>query len=287
MSSLLRVNQTLGSTVTYSLSQTVPITTACRNRCLYCGYWTSDLSAITLEQAEALLAEGKRRGCREALILSGERPWELPGFPLDERQFVDLVHGVCLLALRVGMLPHSNVGTLSFEALARLRSVNASMGLMLETVNDSLPAHHPEGRAGKRSGDRLRHIADAGRLRIPFTTGILVGIGESRDDRLQALEAIAAVHRQYGHIQEVIVQNFRPKGGTPMATWRESPLEELVDAVEQAHRVMPGVAIQVPPNLNRGRCLPLLSAGATDLGRMVIIRGRSPSESHTAVALPP
>jgi FO synthase subunit 2 len=193
--------------------------------------------------------------------MSGERPWRVPGFPLGEDAFVQYVYDLCLLALREGLLPHANIGVLHQRHLAHLREVSASLGLMLETANPWLPAH----RQGKVIEERIAHIEAAGRLRIPFTTGILVGIGETAEDRREALALIRALQRRYGHIQEVIIQNFRAQPSTPLAAWPEPTLQEMVETVRLARSLMPDLPIQVPPNLNPDLA-PLLEAGANDLG---------------------
>jgi len=247
--------------VTFSRSITLVPTWACANRCAYCSFQRPGDGLIPLEDAQAVLERGSAMGCREVLIMSGERPWEVPGFPLMEDDYLRYVYSLCLVSLRQGLLPHTNIGVLSAKHLARLREVNVSMGLMLETSATDLPAHL----AGKEIQERIAHIEDCGRLKIPFTTGILIGIGESRDDRTEALRIIGNIHRRYGHIQEVIIQNFQANDGTPMSTWPEPPPEEMAWTVRQARRLLPGVPIQVPPNLNQDLA-PLLKGGARDLG---------------------
>lgn len=235
--------------LTFSRSYTVDVTYRCAKRCGYCVYRRDHGGLVSLEHIEAQLDDALRHGAREVLIMSGEQPWLLFDLGLrDEADFVRRVVEICRLALRRGLLPHTNVGLLSAASLAALKPVTVSMGLMLETANDALRAHAYGG--GKRVADRLRHLEDAGRLRIPFTTGILVGIGESRDDRRRALELIAEVHRRHRHIQEVIVQNFVPKPQTPMAGLPGPDLATMVDTVRLARALLPEeVVVQVPPNL--------------------------------------
>ncbi|HUY97952.1 MAG TPA: 5-amino-6-(D-ribitylamino)uracil--L-tyrosine 4-hydroxyphenyl transferase CofH [Verrucomicrobiae bacterium] len=252
--------------LTYSRSYTVDVTTRCAKRCGYCEYRTDQGQLMPWAEVDRLLDEAARLQCREVLIMSGEEPWRLPDLGLaDEGAYVDRVIEVCRRAMRRGLLPHTNVGLLSRASLAALKPWNASMGLMLESTRDDLAAHARGG--GKRFAERLRHLEDAGELRIPFTTGLLVGIGETADDRAATLEAIAASHARHHHVQEVIVQNFVPKPATPMADWPAPDPATMRDAVAMARAVLPAdVAVQVPPNLNRTTWPELVVAGARDLG---------------------
>ncbi len=252
--------------LTYSASYTVDVTYRCAKRCGYCEYRSDTGGLVPSETVDAQLDEAAGSGAREVLVMSGEQPWLLPDLGLSgEAAFVERVAEVCRRALRRGLLPHTNVGLLTAESLATLKPLNVSMGLMLESGTDNLRAH-ARGR-GKRVADRLRHIEEAGRLRIPFTTGILVGIGETPDDRERALRLIADVAARYGHIQEVIVQNFVPKPGTPMAAQPAADTATMVDTVRMAREILPAsVAVQVPPNLLDGGFEPLVAAGAHDLG---------------------
>ncbi|MBI4496107.1 MAG: 5-amino-6-(D-ribitylamino)uracil--L-tyrosine 4-hydroxyphenyl transferase CofH, partial [Deltaproteobacteria bacterium] len=249
------------ATVTFSRSITLVLTRSCANRCAYCSFHRAKDGLLPVASAVSTVHRALAQGCREVLVMAGERPWETAGFSLDEGPYIDYVYQLCLLALKQGLLPHTNIGVLSPQHLARLREVNASLGLMLETSASDLPAH----REGKDIGQRIAHLEAAGRLRIPFTTGILAGIGESRDDRREALGIIRDLHRRYGHIQEVIIQNFQPLPGTPMLAWSEPSQEEMAWTVRLARRILPDVPIQVPPNLNPDLA-PLLKAGARDLG---------------------
>lgn len=257
--------------VTFSRSFTVVPTYTCRNCCRYCGFRTPAPHLTPPGKVQEMLLRAKAQGCREILIMTGERPWEVPGFPLAEDGFIEHIHQICLAALRLGLLPHTNIGVIASRHLRRLKEVNASMGLMLESVNDNLPAH--QGPLRKRAPDRLAFIAAAGEMRIPFTTGILVGIGESPPDRYESLETIRDLHRRYGHIQEIIIQNFKPQPGTPMAGWPEPSPQEMIQAVRWARELMPEMPIQIPPNLN-ANYIDLLRAGANDLG------GISPDIDH-------
>jgi FO synthase len=252
--------------LTYSASYTVDVTYRCAKRCGYCEYRSDSGGLVPWRTIDAHLDEAARLGGREVLVMSGEQVWLLPDLALpDEAAFVDRVVEICRRAMRRGLLPHVNVGLLSYESLARLKPWSPSMGLMLETGTDELRAHASGG--GKRVADRLRHIEDAGRLGIPFTTGILVGIGEARADRERALQLIADVQSRHGHVQEVIVQNFVPKPATPMQDLPGASLDDMLDAVRMARAILPpSITVQVPPNLLRDDWLPLVEAGARDLG---------------------
>ncbi|MHB8509126.1 MAG: 7,8-didemethyl-8-hydroxy-5-deazariboflavin synthase subunit CofH [Candidatus Dormibacteria bacterium] len=286
--------------VTYSRSITVDLTYRCLARCGYCEYRSDEGGLIDPEAVDQLLDEAVTAGCREVLVMSGERPWDLDevarellaryparavaGHEDPEAAFIDLAIEVCRKAMQRGLLPHSNLGVLGRPGLARLKPFNASMGLMLETLRDDLRAH--SGLYRKLAAARLRHIDDAGALRIPFTTGILVGLGEDADDRRAALTAIAELHRRHGHIQEVIIQDFQPKAGTPMAAHPPPAAGTMLATVAMAREVLPGdVVVQVPPNLLRGLAtgtadwVDALDAGARDLGG-ISLNGDSVSPGH-------
>jgi FO synthase len=177
---------------------------------------------------------------------------------------------MCKLVLEeTGLLPHANPGVMSRDELAALREVTASQGIMLETVSDRLSERGGPhfGSPDKRPAARLETIRLAGELRVPFTTGILIGIGETRAERIEALEAIAALHREHGHVQEVIVQNFRAKPGTKMAAHPEPALDDLLWTAAVARLVLPpDVHVQVPPNLSCDDFPRLLDAGIDDWG---------------------
>src|SRR5919204_6345306 len=199
--------------VTFSRNLTLSLSRTCRCYCKYCAFATHRAHLHAPDEVEALLDGAARRQVKELLVLTGERPEVHPEVAERLRSwghedFTSYVVWACERALERGLLPHTNLGVLSREELARLREVTASQGLMLESVNPDLVAH--QGSPSKHPERRLETIRWAGELRIPFTTGILVGIGESPDERVAALETIAAVHGEYGHIQEVILQNFVP-----------------------------------------------------------------------------
>ncbi len=255
--------------ITFSRNVFLPLTTVCRNRCAYCGFRRPVGPGCLMRPDEvgAVLDEGARTGCTEALFTFGERPGEVPGFAAElgavgEESILDYCRRLCLDAIERGLLPHTNAGVLDEVELESLAEVNASMGLMLETTA-RVPSH--EGSPGKDPEARLATIEAAGRLRIPFTTGLLLGIGETAADRVESLEAIRALHRRYGHIQEVILQNFAPQEGTGMAGAATIAPAEYCETVRLAREVLPAeVAVQVPPNL--ADAAVLVRCGADDLG---------------------
>lgn len=219
------------------------------------------------EEVIPILENGVKAGCTEALFTFGEYPEEVPEYrewlkELGHSSTLEYLLFLCETAIDIGILPHTNAGIMTGRELAALKPLNASMGLMLESTA-ILNAH--KGCPGKVPERRFDTIREAGKLKIPYTTGLLVGIGESRVDRIESLEAIAGLHREYGHIQEVIIQNFAPKPGTPMENFPEPTIEEMVDTVSLARQVLPSdVAVQVAPNLIDSRTL--ITRGVTDLG---------------------
>jgi len=219
------------------------------------------------EEVEAVLAQGQAAGCTEALFTFGEHPEEEEGFRayLEKTGYdtiLDYCEAMCRLALRYGILPHTNAGILTYDEMKRLRPTNASMGLMLETTA-RIPAH--QGSKGKEPEVRLAMMEDAGRLKIPFTTGLLLGIGETAAGREDSLIAIRDIHKKYGHIQEIILQNFCPKNNTPMAAFRVPDTQEICNTILMARRILPEeISIQVAPNLiDASR---LIGCGVSDLG---------------------
>jgi FO synthase len=263
-----------GGRVTYSPKVFIPLTRLCRDRCAYCTFATAParVSAAYLSPAEVLeiARTGAAAGCHEALFTLGERPEER--YPAARERLaaeghastVDYLESVAALVRdETGLLPHANAGALYPDELARLRSVSASQGMMIETLAD-LDCHR--GSPDKTPDRRLATLEAAGELGIPFTTGILVGIGESREDRLAALQAIAASHARHGHVQEVIVQNFLPKPGTAMHAHPACPPEEYLWSVAAARLVLPPeIHLQAPPNLSDDFGA-LLDAGIDDWG---------------------
>ena len=268
-----------GRTVTFSPKAFLPLTNLCRNRCDYCsfrrspgddGEWT-----MSPDEVEACLERARAHGCGEALFCLGDTPET--AFPSYRRRLAEFGHSSTVeylhfageRALEHGLLPHTNAGLLGREQMARLRRVNVSLGLMLENISPRLcEPGMPHHRApDKRPARRLAMIAEAGQLRIPFTTGILVGIGETRRERVESLLAIRRLHRTYRHIQEVIVQNFRAAAGAPMESAREPDEVTILDAVALARLILdPEVSLQAPPNLNPWSIENLLAAGINDFG---------------------
>ena len=270
-----------GDRVTYSRKVFIPLTMLCRDHCHYCTFAKPpaklDAPFLSPEEVLAVARGGRARACKEALFTLGDRPeerYEVAGRWLAARGYGSTLEYVRASAISViegtGLLPHLNPGVMSYEELARLRHVSASMGLMLETSSDRLSrrggAHF--GSPDKHPAVRLRTIEDAGRLAIPFTTGILVGIGEDERERAESVFAIRDLHRRYGHIQEVIVQNFRAKPRTAMANAPEPEADAFLAAVATARIVLgPHVSVQAPPNLSDGtQQLRLLDAGISDWG---------------------
>jgi 7,8-didemethyl-8-hydroxy-5-deazariboflavin synthase CofH subunit/7,8-didemethyl-8-hydroxy-5-deazariboflavin synthase CofG subunit len=264
-----------GTRVTFSPKVFIPLTMLCRDKCGYCTFAQPparlESPYLTPEQVLTIARRGAAAGCHEALFTLGERP-ELR-YPaardwLDEHGYastVDYLVAMCRLVRdETGLLPHANAGALYDDELAALRPVSASQGMMLETLRDDLDCHR--GSPDKEPARRLATLDAAGRLGIPFTTGILVGIGETRDDRVAALEAIADAHARHGHVQEVIVQNFLPKQGTAMHNAPACPPDEFLDAIALARVILPtDIHLQAPPNLSDDFGV-LLDAGIDDWG---------------------
>jgi FO synthase len=264
-----------GTRVTYSPKVFIPLTMLCRDRCGYCTFAKApariESPYLTPEQVLEIARRGAEAGCHEALFTLGERPEDR--YPVARAWLEDNGYGstigyleaMCRLVLdETGLLPHANAGALFPDELAKLRQVTASQGMMLESLRTDLDAHR--GSPDKVPERRLATLEAAGQLRIPFTTGILVGIGEDRTDRAEALEAIASSHRVHGHVQEVIVQNFLPKHGTSMHRAPACPQDDFLDAVALARVILPAeVHVQAPPNLSDDFA-SLLDAGIDDWG---------------------
>ncbi|HSE03253.1 MAG TPA: 7,8-didemethyl-8-hydroxy-5-deazariboflavin synthase CofG, partial [Methylomirabilota bacterium] len=269
-----------GRRITFSAKVFIPLTTLCRDYCGYCTFRKDpgEPGAFTMspDQVLALARAGARLGAKEALFSLGDKPEAL--FP-EHRAFLRSVgHRTTLGYLReisgrvldeTGLLPHANPGLMTERDLAALREVNVSMGIMLESTAERLLA---PGAAHDRAPDkvphrRLRTIARAGALGIPFTTGILIGIGETHAERVQSLLAIRELHERYGHIQEVIVQNFRAKAAIPMRGWPEPSALDLLRTVAVARLLLgPAMNIQAPPNLSAEGYDRLPAAGLNDWG---------------------
>jgi FO synthase len=268
-----------GPWVTYSPKVFLPLTNLCRDVCSYCTFAQDEDSprahTMSPEEVLSVSSEGARLGCKEALFCLGDRPevrW--PRYRDVLRRYGhESTHSylvaMCRLVLdETGLLPHPNAGVLSQRELEELREVSPSQGIMLESVAERLcsPGGPHEHAPDKRPSTRLAMIRKAGALRIPFTTGILIGIGETAVERIEALLAIRALHDEFGHIQEVIVQNFRAKPDTPMGGAGEPGLIDLMSACATARLVLgPTMNIQAPPNLSADYG-PLLVSGINDWG---------------------
>jgi len=264
-----------GHRITYSPKVFIPLTRLCRDRCGYCTFAQPparlEAPFLTPEEVLEIARHGAAHGCHEALFTLGEAPEDR--YPVAREWLhrhghastVDYLAAMAALVLEeTGLLPHANAGALDEDQLAGLRRVSPSQGMMLETLRHDLDCHR--GAPDKTPERRLATLEAAGRLAIPFTTGILVGIGEGREDRAVALEAIAEAHRRHGHVQEVIVQNFLPKAGTAMHAEPPCPTDDFLEAIALARLLLPDeVHVQAPPNLSDdfGR---LLDAGIDDWG---------------------
>ena len=273
-------NRVKGRTISYSRKVFIPLTTFCRDRCGYCTFRRDPGEPggryMTPDEVLAVAERARRAGCKEALFSLGDQPERV--FPeardfLRERGFertLEYLASVSQLTLETsGLLPHANPGVMSAADLSALKTSNASMGLMLENVSPRLmrrgEAH--EDAPDKVPSLRLRTIEDAGRQRIAFTTGTLIGIGETREERVDSLLAIRDLHARYGHVQEVIVQNFRAKPATPMALHAEPGMDEMLRTVAIARLILGGeMNLQAPPNLSAPDYARLLDAGINDWG---------------------
>ena len=293
--------------VTFSRNLTLSLSRTCRCFCKYCSFATHQAHLYTPGEVIEILDGAAKRNVKELLVLTGEKPEVNAGVAArlaehGHEDFTAYVVWTCERALERGLLPHTNLGVLSHADLARLREVTASQGLMLESVSERLMETVHAGSPTKHPARRLETIRAAGELKIPFTSGILVGIGESEDERVASLEAIAQVHAEHGHIQEVILQNFVPhqryygeepaeiadaaaraywqtgvassgESGTaferpslPLPDWAcPVSIEDMKRLIAECKRLMPDVGIQIPPNL-ADWWGELVAAGATDLG---------------------
>ena len=265
--------------ITYSRKVFLPLTNLCRDYCGYCTFRRDpgDPGAHTMAPDEVMevVRAGERMGCTEALFSLGDKPELLfPQMRDTLRRFgykstLHYLEAMCEKVLRESsLLPHPNPGLMSAEWLERLSRVAPSMGLMLETTSARLLAKDAahDNAPDKEPAKRLRVIEDAGRRKIPFTTGILIGIGETQEERVDTLVAIRDLHERYGHIQEVIIQNFCAKSGTPMAYWPEPDHGEMLRTLAVARLLMPKMNIQAPPNLSDPHYADLLEGGINDWG---------------------
>ena len=277
--SILR-NRGKGRVVTFSPKVFIPLTRLCRDFCGYCTFRQSPSETETLymstKEALAVARAGQRLGCTEALFTLGEHPEQRYS---EAQQWLDgagfrttleyLTHASGVVLEGTSMLPHANPGVMSRREMAALRPVNASMGVMLEAVSERLcfPGGPHHLAPSKRPSVRLKTLELAGELKVPFTTGILIGIGETRRERIDSLLAIRASHQRHGHVQEVIIQNFRAKSETAMERHRDAATEDLLWTVAVARLILgPNVNLQVPPNLNQDDYPLFLTAGINDWG---------------------
>ncbi len=268
-----------GRTVTYSRKVFLPITNLCRDRCSYCTFRKDprdpDAWTMSPEDLHSWLGRAREQGCKEALMCLGDKP-EL-AYSSYRKTLADFGHSsttayiyrACEMALEYGILPHTNAGVMNSDEMKLLKDVNVSLGLMLENIS---PRLRHKGMAHFSAPDkdpavRVRMIREAGALEIPFTTGILIGIGETLEERVDSLLAIRELHRDYGHIQEVIVQNFRAKPNTRMSTAPEPESLDMAKTVAVARLVLGGAMnLQAPPNLSPEDHKLLLRAGVNDWG---------------------
>ncbi len=268
-----------GRDVTYSRKVFLPITNLCRDRCTYCTFRKDpgDPGAWTMTPGE--IADWSRRGaelgCKEALMCLGDKPevafkeYRKTLASLGVCSTIEYVGRACEIALAEGLLPHTNAGLMTPDEMRALRPLNASMGLMLENISPRLRARGGPHQAApdKDPALRIKMIDEAGALRIPFTTGILLGIGETPAERAQSLTAIRDTHERHGHIQEVIIQNFRAKPGIAMADAPEPDAFDMARAIAVARLVLgPAMSVQAPPNLSPHQIELFLSAGINDWG---------------------
>jgi 7,8-didemethyl-8-hydroxy-5-deazariboflavin synthase CofH subunit/7,8-didemethyl-8-hydroxy-5-deazariboflavin synthase CofG subunit len=264
-----------GNRITFSPKVFIPLTMLCRDRCGYCTFAKAPARVaspyLSLDQVLDIARAGRAAGCHEALFTLGEGPEDR--YPaarewLDDHGYtstVDYLVAACAAVVaETGLLPHANAGALDREDLLRLRAVTASQGMMIESVRPDLAAHRSA--PDKTPARRLATLEAAGEAGIPFTTGLLVGIGETRVDRVATLEAIVDSHRRHGHVQEVIVQNFLPKAGTSMHQWPPCPTEDFLWTIAAARVILPpDIHLQAPPNLSDDLA-PLLASGIDDWG---------------------
>jgi FO synthase len=273
-------DQHKGRIVTFSPKIFVPLTNLCRDFCGYCTFRKAPgepgAKTMTLDEVSRVVEQGKSLGCTEVLFSLGDKPEaiypEMKSF-LNERghqRTLDYLYEACRVVLEeTGLLPHSNPGVMGRGDLQRLKEVNPSMGLMLESVSERLllPGGAHDNAPDKKPAVRLRTLETAGQLHIPFTTGILIGIGENWEERIDSLIAIRALHERYGHIQEVIVQNFRAKPAIPMRAHPDATRDDMLKTIALARLLLGGeMNIQAPPNLTPDGYELYLEAGINDWG---------------------
>ncbi len=267
-----------GTQLTYSPKVFLPITNLCLDRCSYCTFRQDpdapDAWTMLPEEVRAWSRRGAAQGCQEALLCLGDKPerayrsYRTTLAVLGHASTIDYVAQCCAIALDEGLLPHTNAGVMTRDELVALRPLNVSMGLMLESIS---PRLRGRGGAHQQAPDkdpalRLAMLRTAGELRIPFTTGILLGIGETLAERVASLRAIGDLHAAYGHIQEIIIQNFRAKPRTRMAAAPEPESLDVARTIAVARLMLPAMNIQAPPNLSPFDHRLFLAAGINDWG---------------------
>ncbi len=269
-----------GKTVTFSPKVFIPLTNLCRDFCGYCTFRKAPgepgAKIMTFDEVLRVVHQGRLLGCTEVLLSLGDKPEaiypEMRDFlaRVGLRRTLDYLYEACALVLKeTGLLPHSNPGLMGRRDLRRLKEVNISLGLMLESISDrlGLPSGPHFNAPDKKASLRLKTIEEAGELRIPFTTGLLIGIGENWGERIDSLFAIRELHERHGHIQEIIIQNFRPKPEIPMQDYPEPSHEEMVKTIALARLILGGeMNIQAPPNLSPESYEVYLGAGINDWG---------------------
>jgi len=267
-----------GRLVTYSRKVFVPLTRLCRNQCAYCGFRVNvNEPYMDMKKAISIVKAGEKLKAKEVLVSTGEKPEDVHsearralksmGYSSTIEYVRDFEEKV-ITETRI-MMPHTNIGVLTKKEMAELKPLNASMGLMLESISERLmeKGMPHEKSPSKDPKIRLKMIREAGELRIPFTTGILIGIGETWEERIDSLFAIKKIHEEYGHIQEIIIQNFMPEPGTPMEGHSPPSLIDTLKTIGIARLIFRGdVAIQAPPNLNLQAYNTYLLAGINDWG---------------------
>lgn len=271
------INQERLNTITYSKNIFLPLTHICQNKCGYCTFKQDvdevEYLVMTEENVLNTVQKAKNAKCTEALFTFGESADENDAVKnkLEEFGFESMVDYLHYLSERVlikkEMLPHTNMGIISRSDLRYLSEVNASMGLMLETTNKSLlkTIVHKDS-PSKNPDKRINFIKNAGKENIPFTTGLLIGIGETTQDHIDSLFTLRDLQDKYGHIQEIIIQNFKPKDNIPMKDYPEPSMIELLKLTLLATKMFPDVSIQIPPNLNRDLMAMFILCGADDMG---------------------
>lgn len=252
-----------GTSISYSRKVFIPLTTMCRNTCGYCKFvkhpGQAGANYMTPEEVLEVARKGEALGCKEALFSLGERPERRYQEARDalarlgcETTIEYLVKACRLVLKHTSLVPHVNAGRLTLDEVKALKAVSGSMGMMLETASKRLmkPGMPHHACPDKAPILRLRTIEGAGQLGVPFTTGILIGIGETWEERVESLKAINDVHQRHGNVQEVIVQNFRAKPGTAMANWAEPPRDDMLRTIAAARLILdPSISLQAPPNL--------------------------------------